>query len=108
MASPDREDRGRQSLKRSRLRQCGRKTDGEGVKFAWYGRGLELEDGVVGSWALNRGGALVIPLEVVLGNVDISGAEAELQACRRPPVSIDDEFCRGWGIASFSEKPPFG
>jgi hypothetical protein len=38
----------------------------------------------------------------------IDSAEAELQACRNPPVSIDDEFCCCWGVLSFTEEPPFG
>jgi hypothetical protein len=68
--SVDRELDGRQSLRRSRARQCGRSVEGEGVKPSRYGWGLPEEDGM-GSSALNRVGVLIVVFKTVLRELTV-------------------------------------
>ena len=77
-----------------------------GARPGLYGRGFRV-DRVMGRWVSKRAG-VTVEFGNVLGELSADGAEVELQACLRAPVSIEDAFGGCKRVTSLAKKPLLG
>ena len=76
-----------------------------GARSGLYGRGFPVKSGM-GSCVLKRAGVTVMRGKMS-GELSAGGAEVELHACLRAPVSIEDAFGGCERVMSLAKEPLF-